>query len=73
MYPGRVPFTISNNLTGLIKAGTPLFQIIPFKRDSWQSKENNKIIKTATLAQKKFGSLFFGGYRNNAWTKKDFS
>lgn len=73
MYPGRVPFIFPLEFSGVIKSGTPIMQIIPFKRDSWKSKEDNSLIQIAEKARQKFNSVFFGGYRNGAWTKKDFS
>ena len=42
----NVPFVIKENFEGLIKVGTPMFQVIPFKRESWEStfevKKTNK-------------------------------
>jgi hypothetical protein len=32
------PFLIKNGFEGLIKKGTPMFQIIPFKRSNWESE-----------------------------------
>lgn len=32
------PFTIANDFEGIIEAGTPMVQIIPFKRDSWEAE-----------------------------------
>lgn len=33
---GNVPFYIKENFSGIIPAGTPMFQIIPFKREAWE-------------------------------------
>ena len=32
------PFTIKKDFEGIIEKGTPMFQIIPFKRESWESE-----------------------------------
>lgn len=32
------PFVIKKNFEGIIKKGTPMFQIIPFKREAWDSE-----------------------------------
>jgi hypothetical protein len=32
------PFVIKEGFEGIIEKGTPMFQIIPFKRDSWSSE-----------------------------------
>ena len=33
----NTPMLIKNNFEGIIKKGTPMFQIIPIKRESWES------------------------------------
>lgn len=35
---GNVPFYIRKDFNGLIPAGTPMFHIVPIKRDSWKSE-----------------------------------
>lgn len=35
---GSYPFYLKEGFSGLIPEGTPMFQIIPIKRDSWSSK-----------------------------------
>lgn len=32
------PFVVKENFEGIIKKGTPMFQLIPFKRDNWDSQ-----------------------------------
>lgn len=38
--PGNVSFHIKDNFEGVIPAGTPLFSIIPIKRENWEHKIN---------------------------------
>ena len=33
---GQYPFYVDANFEGLIPVGTPMFQIMPFKRDDWK-------------------------------------
>lgn len=33
----NVPFTVKNGFEGLIEKGTPMIQVIPFKRENWDS------------------------------------
>jgi len=40
------PFFIKEGFEGIIEKGTPMFQIIPFKRDSWESEY--ELIDSAT-------------------------
>ena len=35
LYP---PVYLKNNFEGIVEKGTPMFQIIPFKRNNWKSK-----------------------------------
>jgi hypothetical protein len=34
----NTPFTFKKNWTGVLEKGTPMFQIIPFERNSWKAK-----------------------------------
>ena len=40
--PGSMPFFVKEGFVGIIEAGTPFAQIIPFKRDDWKSDIINK-------------------------------
>lgn len=68
-----LPFYMKKSFSGIIPKGTPLFQYIPIKRDSWESFEN----KYNEEAQRKMGhmvkSKFWGGYKKYFWTKKIYS
>jgi hypothetical protein len=35
--PVLFPFMMKNNFSGVVPAGTPVVQIVPFKRDDWKS------------------------------------
>lgn len=69
---GNIPFYLKKNFSGIIPAGTPMYQIIPFKRDNWTSG----IVKYNDLAMKRnhFFILknFWGVYKNNFWQKKKY-
>lgn len=71
--PVNFPFFLQKSFTeGVIPAGTPLVQIIPFKRESWYSvfKKSNlkKIAHTKLLLKRKMEF----GYKKLFWYKKDF-
>jgi len=70
--PVNFPFVLFNqNLTGLIPAGTPVAQIIPFKRESWESESSTD--SESSLRQLHFISTFFyNAYRNHMWSRKEF-
>jgi hypothetical protein len=69
---GNFPFFIKNNFEGIIKKGTPIAQILPFKTEDWQinKNENLSIIDTQHCANVK--KKFFGYYKNNIWKRKRY-
>jgi len=40
--PVLFPFIAKNNFNGVLPAGTPIVQVIPFKRDDWKSEVYDK-------------------------------
>lgn len=68
---GNIPFFIKNGFTGIIPKGTPMFQIIPFKRFEWSSQINNYDVefwKEKAKHRKGPTSL----YKKNIWQRKKF-
>jgi len=72
--PVNFPMVINDsNFEGLIPLGTPVAQIIPFKREKWKKsigsfKETNKIKNV----NQKLESKFFDRYKTFFWTKKEY-
>jgi len=68
----NIPFYLRKDATGLIKAGTPMYQMIPFKRDSWKSEiaEFDGDLHKKTWAVTK--QHFWGGYKKHFWQKKTY-
>lgn len=70
---GNIPFFIRSGFKGIIPAGTPIYQIFPYKRDDWFSsfKTYNEIEKN------KFNKIirgkFLHSYRDKFWNKKTFN
>jgi hypothetical protein len=70
---GNLPFFIEESFSGVIPVGTPMFQMIPIKRDIWESfaepfdeiasEKNNRDIRQHV----------WKGYRNKFWHKKSYS
>jgi len=59
----------------IIKKGTPLIQVIPFKRDTWSSKLSKLNDKTTThfrIQANKVKSVLVDGYKKFFWQKKKF-
>ena len=68
---GNYPFLLKDNFSGIIPAGTPLFQIIPFKRDNWKS-ESAEFNELNPIRAMSVNRNFWGTYRKQFWTKKSF-
>jgi hypothetical protein len=71
---GHLSMFIKKDFKGLIKQGTPLVQVIPFKREEWQSElveveESNKALKAQRLAVR---SMFRFGYKEKYRSRKDY-
>lgn len=61
------------NFEGMIPAGTPFIQVIPFKRENWTSKlGGEKEKKQAYSDRDKFFTVFFDRYRKFWWQKKEY-
>jgi hypothetical protein len=68
------PMVINDpNFEGLIPKGTPIAQVIPFKREDWQMKIGSKeeLIEQNNITQK-LQTKFFDRYKSMFWTKKEY-
>jgi hypothetical protein len=72
LYAGTVPFWIKNDFEGLIPIGTPILQIIPFKRENWKSCINEQKSKEAESGRRKTFTYISGFYKKNIHKKKSF-
>jgi hypothetical protein len=68
----NLPFLIKKDFSGTIPKGTPMYQIIPFKRDDWESKIKEYDENAQFESNKKIRSYPFGGYKKLNWKKKNF-
>ena len=71
--PVNFPFLMKKDFTGVIEAGTPMIQVIPFKRDDWNSKvllENDISEYNKNLFD--FSSKVKHYYRNKWWKRKNY-
>jgi len=72
LFPGNYPMFLNKNFSGLIKSGTPLIQIFPFKREDWVSEEDESLPKYGEKARKRAMSVISRWYKDNAWAKKSY-
>jgi hypothetical protein len=68
------PMWIKQGFEGIVEKGTPMVQIIPFKRDNWTSTfdyyEDGEYINI--IQEKNFSSTMVGHYLKNHHSKKKF-
>lgn len=72
-YEGQYPFYIEKGFSGVIPAGTPMYQIIPIKRDSWESTAEKHDEEVNIKRNHMLRKYFSRGYKNLFWQKKTFN
>jgi hypothetical protein len=72
--PVNFPFVLKDaKWEGLIPAGTPMTQVIPFKRESWMHRIGSEIERNEQeKVIKKLKTLFFNSYKRQFWTSKQY-
>jgi len=70
--PVSFPFFLKDDFMGKIPQGTPIAQVIPFKRDSWKGVKGKFDIKRR-FDLDNFFFLMEKAYRNNFWQRKNFN
>jgi hypothetical protein len=68
------PFVINDpSFEGLIPVGTPMAQVIPFKRDRWKATlGKQKDLTLIAQVTKKLETKFFDRYKTFFWVKKEY-
>ena len=71
--PVNFPFVLINpEWEGLIPAGTPIAQVLPIKRESWEMEITSAIPNWRQSMDAALHSSWWGGYRNFFWKKKEY-
>jgi hypothetical protein len=72
--PVFIAFFLKRNFRGTIPKGTPIMQIIPFKRDNWELEvaDSDEDIDRHELMAENRRSMLYGYYKKTAWRKKIF-
>lgn len=73
--PGTMPFFIVKGFTGVIPAGTPYAQILPFKRENWTSEVDTQVsyedmVKANMENSMKYRLPDGGVYQKEVWTRR---
>lgn len=72
--PVNFPFVLKDTKwEGIIPAGTPMAQVIPFKRESWEHKigSDKERIEQDKITRK-LKTLFFNSYKRQFWSQKQY-
>jgi len=70
--PVNFPFLIKNDFEGIIEAGTPIAQVIPFKRESWKSEIAAYDLQKNSALQSKYKRKIFRPYKLGYWKRKEY-
>ena len=72
---GNQPFSLKTGWEGILPAGTPIIQVIPFKRETWKSEiaKTSEKSEWGRVENIKRNSKFRGYYKSNYWSKKFYS
>ena len=72
--PGaNISFYIKEGFEGEILAGTPVAQLIPYKRENWKSLKDKSVLVESQHSRAPMKELILEGwYRKNVWKKKTY-
>ena len=68
-----MPFLLQMGFEGVIKAGTPIAQIIPIKSEPWKLERNTDLLSEAKLARSESLKHIIGWYKNKYWNRKEYN
>jgi hypothetical protein len=72
-HPLHCPVYIKNDFEGIVEKGTPMFQIIPFKRTNWKSSFSYLTAEEYKInMDRDVKSTIVNNYVKNFWTKKSY-
>lgn len=71
---GHLSFLVKKDFKGIIKQGTPLVQVIPFKRENWKMETTSPEEATEFFKSKRLSlrSTFNNGYKNKFRSPKEY-
>mgnify|MGYP000542492449 FL=1 len=68
----NLPVYLRKDAPSIVRAGTPLYQIIPFKRESWVSEVGGYSYTDQRKVLARLRQSFWGGYKKHFWQKKTY-
>jgi hypothetical protein len=69
MFGGQLPFFMHEGFEGIIPKGTPIAQIIPFKKENWIKETDESLIQTGRKIKYLSTSVLKGWYKKSVWKK----
>lgn len=69
---GNHPFLLKKDWEGIIPKGTPIIQIIPFKRENWISETDRSMAKEYDKQLSQRDSYFKDYYKKFVWSSKSY-
>lgn len=72
MPPADIRFVLKKGFEGIIPKGTPIFQIIPFKRESWEMEIDDEIKDEEMWEHEKRRTMLHSYYTKQLQEKKEY-
>jgi hypothetical protein len=75
--PGTMPFFLLKGLSGILPAGTPYAQIIPFRREHWEAEYDLSLSEDEMSAKNRANSAKYrrpdgGVYQKEVWERRKY-
>ena len=74
--PGFMPFLMSKDFSGIVPKGTPYSQMIPFKREDWNTEFEiptfSKMVLNVKKNSEKYRKPNGGIYKNEVWEPRKY-
>ena len=72
MHGGQIPFFIKEGFEGVIPKGTPIAQIIPFKKEAWELSQDDNLKNLDRYHKFLTNSVVRGWYKKSIWKKTEY-
>lgn len=73
---GLIPFFLKTGFTGVVPAGTPYLQLVPFKREDWESETvfhtSVEIMRNHKAVADTFRTAEGGVYKKKFWSRRKY-
>lgn len=71
--PVNFPFLIRDNFSGIIPMGTPIAQVIPFKREAWTRELVDFDENRTKRMSNRFHRILLHAYKKYSWNRKEYN